>query len=89
MTRCFVSPELSSIMVLRDKPEGAKRYQGVLIPLEKLSQWSSLQVTLLTASLFGWSRWRGTYSVPAVARSDAGQPVYYPETFRTYMTASS
>ena len=87
---CLSWGACSSIMVLRDKPEGAKRYQGALIPLEgnylsglRYGEANPIDEQVYLVGHDGW----GTYSVSDGCLQRlryTGQPVYYPETFRTY-----
>ena len=86
---CLSWGACSSIMVLRDKPEGAKRYQGLSFLLKEII--SVVFVTEKPTLLTSKSIWLVTMAgvpilFPMVACSDfaTGQPVYYPETFRTY-----
>ena len=87
---CLSWGACSSTMVLRDKPEGAKRFQGALVPLEGnyLSGLRYGEVNPVDGQVYkvGHDGW-GTYSVSDGCLQRlryTGKPVYYPTSFRVY-----
>jgi len=80
----------SAQLVLRDKPEGAKRYQGAVIPLEgnyisglRYGNTNPVDGQLYLVGHDGW----GTYSLSDGSLQRlryTGGPVFYPVGFRTY-----
>ena len=80
----------ASMMVLRDKPNGAERFQGAIIPLEG-NYISGLRYGVTNpidgqAYLVGHDGW-GTYAVSDGCLQRlryTGEPVFYPQSFRVY-----
>lgn len=80
----------SAQLVLRDKPEGATRYQGAIVPLEgnyisglRYGETNPADGQLYLVGHDGW----GTYSLSDGSLQRlryTGEPAYYPIGFRTY-----
>ena len=87
---CLSWGACSSIMVLRDKPKGAKRHQGAVIPLEgnylsglRYGEANPVDGQVYLVGHDGW----GTYSLSDGCLQRlryTGKPVYYPTSFRVY-----
>ena len=87
---CLSYGACSSLLVLRDKPAGANRFQGAVIPMEgnfisglRYGKASPVDGQVYVVGHDGW----GTYAVSDGCLQRiryTGQPAYYPVAFRTY-----
>ncbi len=87
---CLSYGACSSLLVLRDKPAGAKRFQGAVIPMEgnfiSGLRYGEANPTDGQVYVVGHDGW-GTYAVSDGCLQRiryTGEPSYYPVAFRTY-----